>query len=128
MLFTLLKAIVLRPRLVAQHVQNYGELLRSEAQATAKYWVMTCIAWFMCAACLLLFIAFAGMAVMIGFTQERFHWILILVPGIALLLAVVAGLVGMRKNQRSSLGLIQQQFAADMAVFAGPARKENHEQ
>ncbi|MEO7400593.1 MAG: hypothetical protein ABIV07_07470 [Polaromonas sp.] len=48
----------------------------------------------------LLFLGLTGTALMLGFMQNHFHWILVAVPGFALFLLVVA-MVLARKPMRS---------------------------
>lgn len=45
---------------------------------------------------LVLFLVLAGIALMLGFLHNQFHWMLVAVPGVALLLAGIAGVIVMR--------------------------------
>lgn len=128
MLFTLFKAILLQPQLMAQHAQNYAELVSSEAHANARHWFVTLLAWISCIVCVGLFLAFVGFAVMIGCLQERFHWVLVVIPVVPLVFALIAAWVGMQKNNRASLRLILNQLSADIAVLSGTTPQNNHEQ
>ena len=110
MIYALLKALILKPQLLAAHVRNYGEFVRSEMQGTVRQWAITAAAW----------ATFA-----IGMLHGQYHWILIVVPGIPLLLAVAALIVAMRKTEGSSIDTIKQQFAADMQALNGPTVKDH---
>ena len=126
MIYALFKALLLKPELLAAHMRNYGELVRSEMQGTLRQWIVKVVAWIALCVCLLLFLVLAGVAVMIGTMQDRRHWILLLVPSVPLLMAVVALMVALRKTHLSPVCTIRQQFIADVAAFTGPAAK-NHE-
>ena len=127
MIYALFKALLLKPKLLAAHMRNYGELVRCEMQVSMRYWIVKAVAWLALGVCLLLFLVLAGVAVMIGTLQDQHHWILLLVPSIPLLMAVVALMVALRKTHHSSVRTIRQQFVADVAAFTGPAAK-THEQ
>ncbi|MFV0601841.1 MAG: hypothetical protein ACK5NE_08490 [Brachymonas sp.] len=127
MIYALFKALLLKPKLLAAHMRNYGELVRCEMQVTMRHWIVKAVAWLTMGVCLLLFLVLAGVAVMIGALQDQRHWILLLVPSIPLLMAVVALMVALRKTPHSPVRTIRQQFVADVAAFTGPAAK-NHEQ
>ncbi len=127
MIYALFKALLLKPKLLAAHMRNYGELVRCEMQVTMRHWIVKAVAWLTMGVCLLLFLVLAGVAVMIGALQDQRHWILLLVPSIPLLMAVVALMVALRKTPHSPVRAIRQQFVADVAAFTGPAAKK-HEQ
>lgn len=58
------------------------------------------IAWVVAALSALVFLGLAGAAIMLGVLQNQFHWVLVAVPGCALLAMVVA-LIWARKPVRS---------------------------
>ncbi len=124
MIYALFKALLLKPKLLAAHMRNYGELVRCEMQVTMRHWIVKAVAWLTMGVCLLLFLVLAGVAVMIGALQDQRHWILLLVPSIPLLMAVVALMVALRKTPHSPVRTIRQQFVADVAAFTGPAAKK----
>lgn len=124
MIYALFKALLLKPKLLAAHMRNYGELVRCEMQVTMRHWIVKAVAWLTMGVCLLLFLVLAGVAVMIGALQDQRHWILLLVPSIPLLMAVVALMVALRKTPHSPVRAIRQQFVADVAAFTGPAAKK----
>ena len=124
MIYALFKALLLKPKLLAAHMRNYGELVRCEMQVTMRHWIVKAVAWLTMGVCLLLFLVLAGVAVMIGALQDQRHWILLLVPSSPLLMAVVALMVALRKTPHSPVRTIRQQFVADVAAFTGPAAKK----
>ena len=48
------------------------------------------VAWAIAAICGLVFVLLAGIALMLGTLQNQFHWVLLAVPGCALVLMFVA--------------------------------------
>ena len=125
MIYALLKALILKPQLLTAHVRNYGEFVRSEMQGTVRQWAITAAAWATFAIGMLVFVLLCGVAAMIGMLHGQYHWILIVVPAIPLLLAVAALIVALRKTEGSSIDTIKQQFAADMQALNGPTVKDH---
>lgn len=125
MIYALLKALILKPQLLAEHLRNYGELVREEARDTARLWAIKAAALLVCAIGMLVFLTLTGVAVMLGIMQGRYHWVLVAVPAVPLVLAVVALAIASRKAEKSSVGTIKQQFAADMQALTGPAVKDH---
>jgi len=59
------------------------------------------------------FLILAGVAVMLGAMLEGFHWALVVVPGIALALAVAAFLVARKPLPEKAFTELKQQLDAD---------------
>ena len=117
MLYPFFKTLLLRPRLLATHVGNYLDLLRSETRVSVRQCTITAVAWLVCAGAFLLSLSMVGMAVMLGVMLNSFHWALAVVPAVPFLIAVVAAAVACRKVNYSPLQEIKQQLAADLEVF-----------
>jgi hypothetical protein len=64
-------------------------MVQEEASSLGLEVVKRVIAWAVAALGLLVFLVLAGVAVMLGAVHE-FHWALVLAPGVALLVSVVA--------------------------------------
>ena len=90
MLHPLFSTLIQRPDLVVEHLSAYGALFHQEATLAGSKLVKRYLAWFVAGICGLVFILFAGFAVMLGTLQNQFHWILLAVPGCAFLLMVIA--------------------------------------
>jgi hypothetical protein len=84
------KVLVRRPELVIDHLSGYAALAQQEASTLGTEVLRRAIAWAVAAASLMVFLMLAGVAVMLGFMQGHFHWVLVLAPGVALALALVA--------------------------------------
>ncbi|MDO4794741.1 MAG: hypothetical protein Q4A28_02210 [Brachymonas sp.] len=126
MIYALLKAAVFKPRLLAAHLHNYGEFIRSEMHGTARQWAVKAVAFAVFGIGMLAFLILGGVAAMIGVMQGQYHWVLLAVPALPLGLALVALLIALRRTAGSGVHNIKQQLAADIQALNGPAGK-NHE-
>ena len=84
------KVLIRRPELVVDHLSGYAALAQQEASTLGAEVLRRAIAWGVAAASLIVFLMLAGVAVMLGFMQGEFHWVLVLAPGVALAIALVA--------------------------------------
>lgn len=84
------KVLVSRPELVVDHLGGYAALAQQEASTLGAEILHRAIAWGIAAVSFIVFLVLAGVAVMLGFMQAEFHWVLVLAPGSALTLALVA--------------------------------------
>lgn len=90
MLHPLFSAIISRPDLAADHVSAYVDLVHEEASDIGTDLVERAIAWAVAGMSALLFLVFTGVAVMLGFVTNQFHWSLVAVPGLMLVVAGIA--------------------------------------
>ncbi len=90
MLHPLFSTVIQRPDLVADHVSAYAALFNQEVKAIGTNVATRIAAWILAVLCGFLFLSLAGGAVMLGFINNQFHWALVAVPGLALLLTIVA--------------------------------------
>lgn len=90
MVHPIFKVLVSRPDLVVDHLGGYAALAQQEASTLGAQVLRRAIAWGVAAVAFIVFLVLAGVAVMLGFTQGEFHWVLVLVPGAVLVLAIVA--------------------------------------
>lgn len=106
-------AVLRHPGLALTHVANYLALLRESVGDAATGIAIKTAAWAAAAAMMLLAIAFAGIAIMLGVMQDRFHWVLIAVPGTVLVLAAVAALVARRPVMKKEIHDVTLELEAD---------------
>ena len=99
------KVLIRRPDLVVDHLSGYAALAQQEASTIGSQLVRRAIAWGVAAAAFMVFLMLAGVAVMLGFMQGEFHWVLVLAPGAALALALVA--MGIARNPLPTQAFIQ---------------------
>ena len=90
MLHPLFSTLIQRPDLLVEHASAYSALFHQEATQAASVLIKRYLAWAIAALFGLVFVLFAGMAVMLGTLQNQFNWVLVTVPGSALLLMFVA--------------------------------------
>ncbi len=68
------------------HVSAYAALFHQEASSAGSDLLQRVVAWGLAAVSGVVFLVLAGVAVMFGVLQQQFHWVLIGVPAVALLL------------------------------------------
>ena len=97
MLHPLFSILIQRPDLVLDHGSAYIALLNQEARLASGQLVRRGVAWAVAGVCGCVFVMFTGFALMLGFLNHQFHWILLAVPGIALLMTLLALLKATRQ-------------------------------
>lgn len=90
MLHPLFSTVIQRPDLVIDHMSAYSALIGQEAKSAGSQFLKRGMAGLVAVMCGVVFLSLAGIALMLGFLQNQFHWVLVAVPGVALLLTVVA--------------------------------------
>lgn len=105
------------PDLVAEHLANYGALVRQEAQEASHGVVSTVIAGVLAAVSGMLALGLIGIAVMLGVLHGSFHWVLVAVPGVAVFIAVVSALVAARPRPFHAFSELRSQLDADVQAL-----------
>ncbi len=72
------------------------------------------VAWVFFVLCGFLFLSLAGIALMLGFLQNQFHWMLIVVPGVTLLITVAAFLKARRPLPSEYFSELKTQLDSDV--------------
>lgn len=90
MVHPIFKVLVSRPELVVDHLGGYAALAQEEASTLGAQILRRAIAWGIAAVAFIVFLVLAGVAVMLGVMLGEFGWVLVLAPGAALVLALVA--------------------------------------
>lgn len=70
------------------HLSAYAALFHEEASSAGSELLARAVAWVLAVLSIFVFLGLAGTALMLGFMQNQFHWVLVAVPGFALVLAV----------------------------------------
>jgi hypothetical protein len=65
----------------------------------------------------MLALGLAGTAVMLGLLHGSFHWVLVIVPGVAILIAIVAGYVAARPSEFHGFSDLRAQVDADIQAL-----------
>jgi ABC-type sugar transport system permease subunit len=102
MLHPLFSTIVQRPDLVMDHLSAYASLFHKEASSAGSELLARLVAGVVAIMALVVFLGLAGTSLMLGLLQNHFHWVLIAVPGSALVLLALAVMVAMKplKSER----------------------------
>ena len=124
MLHPLLKVMIKKPDLIVTHIGNYLDLFRAESMDVAGNAVRRLVAWVAFAITLSLFLVFTGVALMLGLLQNQFHWSLVAVPAIPLLLAFIAWGMTRKPVLSAEVGEIKRQFMADIEAFHVAGEKD----
>ena len=113
MLHPLFSTIVQRPDLVLDHISAYGALFHEEASSAGAEILQRVAAWVLAILATAVFLGLSGTALMLGFMQNRFHWVLVAVPGFALLLLVIAVLVAKKPLRSERFPELRAQLDSD---------------
>lgn len=113
MLHPIFSVLVNRPELVIDHVAGYAALVQEEASSVSGEVAKRAIAWAVVGVGMLVFLMLAGVAVMLGVMQERFHWILVIAPVVPLLLAGAAWTVARQRLPAKAFTELKAQLDAD---------------
>ena len=113
MLHPIFSVLISKPELILEHVSGYASLVRDEASTVGKEMARRAIAWGVALFSGFLFLVLAGVAAMLGAVQQEFHWMLIVVPGIALAVAVFAFLEARKRLPEQAFRELKAQLDAD---------------
>lgn len=117
MLHPIFSTLIARPDLVVDHLSAYAALVGEEAATTGRDLQVRVLAWAVAGVAALVFVLLAGVAVMVGVLHDRFHWVLVLVPGLALLTMLVALLASRRPTPQQRFAELRRQIAADIGLL-----------
>lgn len=112
MLHPIFSVLISKPELVMEHVAGYASLVRDEASSVGAEVAKRAVAWGVALVSALLFLVLAGVAVMLG-AVNGFHWALVIVPGLALVLAVVGFLAARKPMPTKAFIELKAQLDAD---------------
>lgn len=90
MLHPLFSLLVKRPDLLLDHVSGYAALAQEEAAEAGTELLQRGLAWAVAGVCAMLFLMLSGVALMLGVMLHEFHWVLMAVPAVMLVLMVIA--------------------------------------
>lgn len=113
MLHPLFSTIIHRPGLLVDHLTAYGALVRQEALSAGSELVIRLVAWVSVAIAGIIFFLFAGIAVMLGFINEHFHWALVIVPGVPLAVAIGAFAIANKPVHSDRFPVLKAQIKKD---------------
>ena len=117
MFHPIFSTLISRPELVLNHVAGYAALVREEATTVGAEVAKRAIAWGVAAFCLIVFLLFAGVALMLGAVHDEFHWLLLIVPGVPLLIGILAVLRARQSLPHAPFTELRSQLNADAEVL-----------
>ena len=113
MLHPIFTVLISKPELVVEHIAGYATLMREEASTVGVAVAKRAVAWGVCLMGFLVFLILAGVAAMLGAVQQAFHWMLIVVPGIALAISIAGFLVARQRLPEKAFTVLKEQLDAD---------------
>jgi hypothetical protein len=117
MLHPLFSTLVKRPDLVVDHISAYAALFHQEAVSAGTDVLARAAAWVLAVLTGVVFLGLTGVAVMLGLMQNQFHWVLVAVPGIALLFVVIAILRAVKPWQTERFPELKAQIDSDVRAL-----------
>jgi peptidoglycan/LPS O-acetylase OafA/YrhL len=117
MIHPIFSVLITRPELVVDHLSGYAALVQEEASTAGGQVARMAAGWGAVAIGALLFVIFAGVAVMIGATVGEFHWALVVVPALPLALAVAGFMMTRKPSPAKAFSELRSQLDADVQAL-----------
>jgi SNF family Na+-dependent transporter len=126
MLHPIYSTVLGHPELVADHLANYLALVREEAGEAGRRLVSRIVAGVLAVISAMMALGLIGIAVMMGVLHGSFHWVLVVVPAVAVVVAAIGGYVASRPASFEGFEDIRAQLEADVRALhiAGDARAQ----
>ena len=121
MLHPFFSTIVKRPDLVIEHLSGYASLLHHEAASAGAELLTRVVAWLVAVLLGVVFLGLAGTALILGFLQNQFHWVLIAVPAAALMFTIIAILWAKKPLQSERFPELKAQIDSDTRALRSAA-------
>ena len=113
MLHPIFSAAIQRPDLIVEHMSAYGALLSQDAKAVSNQLLSRVLAYLLAVICGSVFISMVGVALMLGFVYNQFHWVLVIVPASALFMTVLAAVKATRPLAQNHFAEFKAQLSSD---------------
>jgi Putative Actinobacterial Holin-X, holin superfamily III len=113
MLHPLFSTIIHKPGLVIDHLAAYGALVRLEASNAGSELITRVVAWLLALFAGIIFLGFAGIAIMLGFVNNNFSWALVIVPGVPLIIAISAFIMAKKPLRSEHFPELKAQIKSD---------------
>lgn len=121
MIHPLLKVLISRPDLIADHVAGYGHLMAAQAGAAAAQMRTRALLAIAAGVGVALGLGLAGVALLVlaavPLHEMPFPWLLAAVPGVPLVAGAICGVLMTRQPPGLSLDALRAQLAADAALL-----------
>src|SRR5215207_10131259 len=113
MVHPIFSVLITRPELVMDHVAGYAALVQEEASTVGLEVAKRAIAWGVALFSVLIFLILTGVALMLGAVNGDFHWALLVVPAIPLVLAAIAWSIARQRLPSKAFTELKAQLDAD---------------
>ena len=123
MVHPIFSVLISRPELVVDHVAGYAALARDEASTVGLEVAKRAIAWAVAVFGFAMFLVLTGVAVMLGAMQGQFHVALVLVPGVALVIAAAAAMLARKRLPEKAFTELKAQLEADAQALRAIAAR-----
>jgi hypothetical protein len=117
MLHPLFSTLIQRPDLLVEHLSAYGALFREETSSAGKSLLRRSVAWVLVGVLAMMFMLLTGIAVMLGVMQNQFQWVLVIVPGVVLLMTLIAYFIAGAPAQHEHFKELKAQINSDLEIF-----------
>jgi hypothetical protein len=117
MLHPIFSTVLGHPELVADHLANYAALVRQETAQAGRGIVARIVAGVLAAASAMMALGLIGVAVLLGVLHGSFHWVLVAVPGVAVVIAAVCGWYAARPSPGHGFDDLRAQLDADLQAL-----------
>ena len=117
MLHPFFSTLIQRPDLLMEHMSGYVALLHQEVSQAGAMLVTRYVAWALVVIFGVVFVLFSGLALMLGFLHNQFHWVLLAVPGGALLIMLVAVAKAQAPPSQEQFKELKAQINSDMQAM-----------
>jgi hypothetical protein len=121
MLHPFISTLIRRPNLLIDHLAGYADLIREEASEAGVDLVQRLVAWVLVLIGAVVFLVLAGVALMLGAATGQFHWALVAVPGVVLLLTLAAVFKARKPILRSHFAEVKAQVDRDAQALRSAA-------
>ena len=117
MLHPIFSTVLGHPELIADHLANYAALLREEAGQAGRGVMARLIAGVLAVVSGMLALGLIGIAAMLGVLHGSFQWVLVIVPGVAVLVAAISAYIAMRPAAFHGFEDLRAQVDADVRAL-----------
>jgi hypothetical protein len=117
MIHPIFMTVLRRPDLLANHFANYAQLVKGVLSAVGASLATRAAGVAVALVAVLLALGLTGVAVMLGFLQGSFHWVLVIVPGVAWFLVLVGGVFAMRSSTKAKVEEVKDEVEADFNIL-----------
>ena len=117
MLHPIFSTVLGHPELVAEHLANYADLVRQETAQAGRGLVARIVAGVLAAASAMLALGLIGVAVLLGVLHGSFHWVLVAVPGVAVVIAAFCAWYATRPSPSHGFDDLRSQLEADLQAL-----------